>query len=151
MAGRKILDEADARACLAQAESEGLTRGQYAQEHGIDGRSLSAWYLNLTHRERHSAWLRRWPESTPLCWIELPPPAKNGCSGVCPGTSPRRPPLHGLTPQGTPRTFGLSSSSPGLWTLWKGRSAFHKSTRPVFRVPPGVGSGQRKGGDFIQP
>lgn len=44
---RKIEDEREARRCLKAAKAAGLTPGAWAQEHGIDGRSLNAWRLNL--------------------------------------------------------------------------------------------------------
>ena len=48
MAGRKIRDAADARACLkAMKATRGVSRAQWAREHGIDGRSLTAWRINL--------------------------------------------------------------------------------------------------------
>lgn len=49
MAGRKIRDAADARACLRamNAAGGGVSRARWAREHGIDGRSLSAWRINL--------------------------------------------------------------------------------------------------------
>lgn len=48
MAGRKIRDAADARACLsAAARARGMTRAEWAREHGIDGRSLNSWRVNL--------------------------------------------------------------------------------------------------------
>ena len=48
MAGRKIRDAADARACLsAAARARGRTRAEWAREHGIDGRSLNSWRVNL--------------------------------------------------------------------------------------------------------
>jgi hypothetical protein len=50
MPGRKILDEADARACLDAALSSGLPRSEWAWAHGIDARSLNAWRLNLDRK-----------------------------------------------------------------------------------------------------
>ena len=47
MAGRKIRDEADARASLAAAATSGLKRSEWTRRQGIDGRSLNAWRLNL--------------------------------------------------------------------------------------------------------
>jgi len=35
---------------LARAASSGLERATWAREHGIDGRSLQAWHLNLRRR-----------------------------------------------------------------------------------------------------
>ncbi len=48
--GRKIKDEADARRCLLAAERRGLSAGEWARAHGIDGRSLRAWRMNLGRR-----------------------------------------------------------------------------------------------------
>lgn len=50
MAGRRIRDEGDARACLASADASGLGRAAWARRHGVDGRSLNAWRLNLARR-----------------------------------------------------------------------------------------------------
>jgi len=48
MAGRKIRDAADARARLkAMKAARGVSHAQWAREHGIDGRSLTAWRINL--------------------------------------------------------------------------------------------------------
>jgi len=47
MAGRKIRDEGDARACLAAMEASELRPSDWSQAHGIDGRSLNAWRLKL--------------------------------------------------------------------------------------------------------
>jgi hypothetical protein len=50
MVGRKIFNEQDARRCIAAARA---TRGGiavWAKAHGIDGRSLNAWYVNLARR-----------------------------------------------------------------------------------------------------
>jgi len=45
---RKIQDEQDARACLKAAKAAGLSAGAWARQHGIDGRSLNAWRINLS-------------------------------------------------------------------------------------------------------
>lgn len=55
MAGRKIRDEADARRCMTAAKSSGKTLGDWASEHGVDGRSLHTWSLNLTGRRGRKA------------------------------------------------------------------------------------------------
>lgn len=55
MAGRKIRDEADARRCMKAAESSGETLGEWASAHGVDGRSLHSWSLNLTGRRGRQA------------------------------------------------------------------------------------------------
>ncbi len=47
MAGRKIVDERDARACLSAQARSGETRRDWAKRNGIDGRSLHTWQLNL--------------------------------------------------------------------------------------------------------
>lgn len=52
MAGRKIRDERDARRCMAAAKAAGVRRGEWAQQHGIDGRSLFAWGKNLDRGDR---------------------------------------------------------------------------------------------------
>ncbi len=50
MAGRKVVDEADARECLEAAERSGLSRVAWARQAGIDARSLNLWKLNLERR-----------------------------------------------------------------------------------------------------
>lgn len=55
MAGRKIRDEADARACLEAVSASGLARAVWARSQGIDGRSLNAWRLALERRVRREA------------------------------------------------------------------------------------------------
>ena len=44
---RKIWGERDARACVKAAKTAGLGLGAWAREHGVDGRSLHAWAVNL--------------------------------------------------------------------------------------------------------
>jgi hypothetical protein len=44
---RKIEGERDARACLRAAKAAGLSAGEWAREHGVDGRSLNAWRMFL--------------------------------------------------------------------------------------------------------
>lgn len=66
MAGRKIRDEVEARACLARAAQSGLPRVEWAHTEGIDARSLNAWRLNLARTgTRHSA------GAPPLRLVEL--------------------------------------------------------------------------------
>lgn len=50
MAGRKIFSEQDARRCLAAARSSRAGLAAWARAHGIDGRSLNAWRVNLKSR-----------------------------------------------------------------------------------------------------
>ena len=55
MAGRRIRDIADARACLAAVARSGVERVQWCRANGVDGRSLQARYLNLGgRRPRHA-------------------------------------------------------------------------------------------------
>lgn len=61
MAGRKIRDEQDARRCLAAARSSTGGLGAWARAHGIDGRSLHTWRVNLERR----GVLRRTPGGGP--------------------------------------------------------------------------------------
>jgi hypothetical protein len=44
---RKIEDARDARACVKAARTAGLSLGAWARRHGVDGRSLHAWSVNL--------------------------------------------------------------------------------------------------------
>jgi hypothetical protein len=44
---RKIEDERDARECLAAVRAAGGDIGAWARSHGVDGRSLNAWRVNL--------------------------------------------------------------------------------------------------------
>lgn len=48
--GRKIEDEREALRCLRAMEREGLSAGEWARAHGIDGRSLRAWKMNIGRR-----------------------------------------------------------------------------------------------------
>lgn len=50
MVGRKIEDESEARRCLLAAKRGGLRAGDWGRAHGIDGRSLHAWQMNLERR-----------------------------------------------------------------------------------------------------
>jgi len=50
MAGRRIFDEQDARRCLAAAKAARGSLAEWARTHGIDGRSLNAWRVNLSRR-----------------------------------------------------------------------------------------------------
>jgi transposase-like protein len=69
---RKIEDERDARTCLRAATAAGVSAGEWAREHGVDGRSLNAWRLNLAR-----AGAGQTPSASPLRLVELvaaPPP-----------------------------------------------------------------------------
>jgi hypothetical protein len=50
MAGRRISNEQEARRCLGAARSASGGLAEWARSHGIDGRSLNAWRVNLERR-----------------------------------------------------------------------------------------------------
>jgi len=50
MAGRGVVNEQDARGCLAAARSSRGGLAEWARAHGVDGRSLNAWRVNLGRR-----------------------------------------------------------------------------------------------------
>lgn len=50
MVRRKITNETEAQTYLAIAAASGLPHAEWARSHGIDPRSLHAWYLNLNRR-----------------------------------------------------------------------------------------------------
>ena len=60
MAGRKVFNEQDARRCLSAVKASGRELGVWAREHGVDGRSLNLWRLNLERRG-----VRRVPPAAP--------------------------------------------------------------------------------------
>lgn len=62
---RKIDDETEARRCLRAAKLAGRSAGEWARAHGIDGRSLNAWKVNLARRGTTAAPRRREPKSSP--------------------------------------------------------------------------------------
>jgi len=57
--GRKIEDEREAMRCLRAAKRRGLSAGDWARAHGVDGRSLHAWEMNLARRGTTSPVKRR--------------------------------------------------------------------------------------------
>lgn len=70
---KKIEDESEARRCVVAAKREGLSLGEWARAHGVDGRSLHAWHMNL---ERGGGTPRRRPRkrkesSTARALVEL--------------------------------------------------------------------------------
>ncbi len=69
---RKIEDEFEARACLGEAARSGQRIGAWAREHGIDGRSLHAWHVNLS-RGRGQARGPGKAASTGAALVELVP------------------------------------------------------------------------------
>ena len=64
-AGRRIADEAEARRCIRAAERAGQRAGEWARVHGVDGRSLRAWRLNLERRQTPAVAKRRAPKVAP--------------------------------------------------------------------------------------
>lgn len=56
---RKIEDERDAVGCLRAAERLALSPRDWARAHGVDGRSLHAWQMNLARRGTSSPGKRR--------------------------------------------------------------------------------------------
>jgi hypothetical protein len=50
MAGRRIINEQDARRCLAAAEGTPGGAAAWARAHGVDARSLNCWRANLGRR-----------------------------------------------------------------------------------------------------
>ena len=48
---RRIEEELEARRCLQAVAATGRPLAAWAREHGIDGRSLNAWRVNLGRRE----------------------------------------------------------------------------------------------------
>lgn len=50
MAGRKVFNEQDARRCLSAVKASRRELGAWAKEHGVDGRSLNLWRVNLARR-----------------------------------------------------------------------------------------------------
>lgn len=55
MAGQRVESEFQARRYLRRVVAEGGDVGGWAREHGIDGRSLNAWRMNLARREGTAA------------------------------------------------------------------------------------------------
>jgi hypothetical protein len=52
---RKVVDERDARRSLAAASKSCMTLGEWARAHGVDGRSLHAWEMNLSKVSRSTS------------------------------------------------------------------------------------------------
>ena len=50
MAGRKVFNEQDARRCLTAVKESRRELATWAYEHGVDGRSLNLWRMNLERR-----------------------------------------------------------------------------------------------------
>ncbi len=81
--GRKIKDEQEARRYLAAARASGAPRCEWARAHGVDGRSLNAWRMNLERRRPKNATSRKSRPSraqTPVRLIELVPQSTGSAS-----------------------------------------------------------------------
>jgi hypothetical protein len=50
MARRKLVDEAEAMACLEAQRESGVELGAWARSNGLDGRSLNCWRINLERK-----------------------------------------------------------------------------------------------------
>jgi hypothetical protein len=72
---RKIEDERDAFRCLRAAEQLGLSPADWARAHGVDGRSLHAWQMNLGRHGKPSPIKRRkrTPSAAAHALVELVP------------------------------------------------------------------------------
>lgn len=75
--GKKIEDESEALRCLAAARRSGLSAGEWARAHGVDGRSLHAWQVNLERRGTGAQSRRRGPRAVRAsrALVELVPAA----------------------------------------------------------------------------
>lgn len=84
-AGRKIEDEREAARCLRAAERKGMSAGLWARAHGVDGRSLHAWQMNIARRGTTAPARRRKTlqksRSTAHALVELVPAVSSGVSG----------------------------------------------------------------------
>lgn len=74
---RKIKDEGEARRCLLAAKRAGLNASEWARGHGIDGRSLHAWEMNLGRCGASTALRRRKPRAARRALVELVPAARS--------------------------------------------------------------------------
>jgi hypothetical protein len=82
--GRKIEDEREALRCLRAAEREGLSAGEWGRAHGIDGRSLRAWKMNIGRRGERGRRQRSRPKPSRArhALIELVPAPTPAVTGV---------------------------------------------------------------------
>ena len=81
--GRKIEDESEAQRCLSAAQRSGLSAGEWARAHGVDGRSLHAWQMNLERRSEGPRPKRRKskPARTAHALVELVPATPSIATG----------------------------------------------------------------------
>ena len=88
--GRRIRDEVEAVRLLSAVERSGLSVREWARGHGVDGRSLNAWQINIARRgtrmpvrRRKAVKQQREPAAHAL--VELvpaaPPVAKRASAG----------------------------------------------------------------------
>lgn len=63
---RKIEDESEARAVLAAAAAAGVSPGEWAREHGVDGRSLDSWRGRLSRGVQRSGLVELVPSTSPI-------------------------------------------------------------------------------------
>jgi len=77
--GRKIENETEAYGCLVAAKRAGRGAGEWARAHGIDGRSLHAWQVNLGRRGTPAPPRRRESKVAPVkrALVELVPAARS--------------------------------------------------------------------------
>jgi hypothetical protein len=73
MSKRRIKDEAEAVKCLAEVAASGLTLAGWSRLHGIDGRSLHSWRLNLARRELVTPRIVEWVPTGPGSALEVAP------------------------------------------------------------------------------
>jgi len=85
LVGRKIEDEREAVRCLRAAERKGMSAGAWARAHGVDGRSLHAWQMNIARRGTTAPVRRRKtaPKTSPMAHalVELVPAMTSAVSG----------------------------------------------------------------------
>lgn len=74
--GRRVRDEAEARACLAAVGTSGLSPREWARINGFDGRSLQAWRPNLARRASASTLPPAPPKLAPRLVELLPRPSE---------------------------------------------------------------------------
>jgi hypothetical protein len=84
--GRKIEDEREALRCLRAAERKGVSAGEWARAHGVDGRSLHAWQMNIARRGTSAPLRRRkkFANAKPAAraLVEIVPAAMPAVSGL---------------------------------------------------------------------
>jgi NCAIR mutase (PurE)-related protein len=75
--GRKVEDEREAVRCLRAAQRAGLSAGAWGRAHGVDGRSLHAWQMNIERRRTPVFSRKRAPklERAAHALVELVPAA----------------------------------------------------------------------------